>query len=138
MIAHMETVAQRLKIAREAKGWNQRKLALASGLTPSAIGNIEAGTRQAKGSLPQIADALGISYRWLAHGEGDMKSTDQGPAHSTLSPHAIELAEMFDLIPATDRIRRAQAYTQAMTAIVSVLEGRATALPERRTKSRSA
>lgn len=68
----MKTIAERLKFAREAKEWKQVQLATAAGVSPGTIGNIESGTRQAKGSLPQIAEALGISHKWLATGKGEM------------------------------------------------------------------
>jgi phage repressor protein C with HTH and peptisase S24 domain len=68
----MKTIAERLKHAREAKDWKQVQLATAAGVSPGTIGNIEAGTRQSKGSLPQIAEALGISHKWLATGKGEM------------------------------------------------------------------
>lgn len=121
----MDTVSKRMKYARGLKQWNQRQLGLAAGLTGQAIGNIEAEVREGKGSLPQIAEALEVSYKWLAFGEGEMKPAKQAPQESDLSPHARELAEMFDLIPAANRIARATAYTEAMRVIVSVLEGRA-------------
>lgn len=68
----MKTIAERLKFARELKGWSQSQLAIASDLSQSAIGNIEAGAREGRGSLPKIAKALDISHDWLADGFGEM------------------------------------------------------------------
>lgn len=68
----MKTLAERLKEAREWKGWKQAQLAIAADVSTGTIGNIEAGIRKSKGSIPQIADALGVSYQWLANGTGDM------------------------------------------------------------------
>ena len=132
----MDTVAKRIKHARALKEWNQRQLAAAADLTPSAIGNIEAGSRDGKGSLPQIAEALGVSYKWLAFGKGEMREAP-GSRPDTLSPHARELAEMFDLIPAANRIQRAVAYTEAMRVIVSVLEGRTIDAPSQAVRIQS-
>lgn len=68
----MKTIAERLKHAREAKGWTQSQLAAASELSQSTIGNIESGAREGRGSLPKLAKALSISHDWLADGEGEM------------------------------------------------------------------
>lgn len=68
----MKTIAERLRTAREWKGWKQAQLAVAADVSTGTIGNIEAGIRQSKGSIPQIADALGVDYKWLANGEGSM------------------------------------------------------------------
>ncbi len=70
----MKTIAERLRHARDEKGWSQAHLASAAGVSQSTIGNIEAGIRQARGSLPQIAKALGVSHDWLADDDGPMKT----------------------------------------------------------------
>lgn len=87
----MKTIAERLKHARESRGWSQSHLAVAAGKSQSTIGNIEANLREGRASLPQIAKALGISHEWLADGEGEMHahvgvSTDPQPAGSTVVP----------------------------------------------------
>lgn len=69
----METIADRLKYARDLKGWSQAKLALLSDVSTGTIGNIESGARQSKGSLPQIAEALGVNHKWLSIGKGPMQ-----------------------------------------------------------------
>ena len=66
----MKTIAERLKFARELKGWTQAQLAIAAGVSTGTIGNIESGARQSKGSLPQIAEALWVNHKWLATGQG--------------------------------------------------------------------
>lgn len=66
----MLTLADRLKHARAIKKWSQADLAVAAGVSQGTIGNIESGARQSKGSIPQIAEALGIDYKWLAYGTG--------------------------------------------------------------------
>lgn len=72
MIYFVDTIAKRLKHARARKGWTQAQLSVACGLGQSAIGNIESGTRQSLASLIEIAPVLGVTYRWLAHGEGSV------------------------------------------------------------------
>lgn len=127
---NVKTVAARLKIARDHKEWKQAQLAAAAGVSTGTVGNIEAGIRQSPGSLPLLAQALGVSHAWLAYGKGDMLAPTSGPANSEhLTPGALELGMLYDLIPATQRIKRAQAFTAAAAAIVAVLEGHASAQP---------
>lgn len=80
----MKTIAERLKEARELKGWTQAQLAVAADVSTGTIGNIESGARQSKGSVPQIAKALGISYEWLANEVGPM-AVPSGEARGSLA-----------------------------------------------------
>lgn len=122
----MKTIADRLKYARGLKEWTQTQLAVAAEVSTGTIGNIESGARQSKGSLPQIADALGVRHRWLAYGEDPMKSPTIGnqppkDAHRTgeteptyvLSPRvssmARTIATMFDSMPDKKKQLRALA-----------------------------
>jgi transcriptional regulator with XRE-family HTH domain len=119
----MKTIADRLKYARGLKQWTQAQLAIAAGIPQSTVCYTESGKRQSKGSLPLIAQALGINERWLAAGEGEMQGAGSArPAPAPFSPGALELAELYDMIPRHDRIRRAQAYAAASKAILDVLE----------------
>lgn len=69
----MDTVASRVIRAREAHGWTQSELARRSGVSQGTIGNIEAGIRNGLQSLADIADTLGVRYRWLRDGEEPMQ-----------------------------------------------------------------
>ena len=95
----MKTIAERLKYAREShKDWTQGRLAVAAGVSQSAIGNIEAGIREGRGSLPKIAKALGISHDWLADGEGEMLPATGGAVVTveTAKTYIIEHAWPFE------------------------------------------
>jgi transcriptional regulator with XRE-family HTH domain len=139
MISGMDltTVAGRMKHMREKFHITQTQLAVRAGLSPSAVSNIEAEAREGKGSLPQIAEALGVRHKWLAYGMGEMydmaitqgdnvtfleMKKPQRQEAAQLSPHALELGMMFDMIPIEDRVRRAQVYTKAMQVIVTEIE----------------
>lgn len=66
------TIGERIKEAREAKGWSQARLAKEIGASDaSTIGQAE---RRASGpgrdNLAKIATALGVSADWLLHGAG--------------------------------------------------------------------
>lgn len=127
---NMKTIAERLKEARELKGWTQAQLAIAADVSTGTIGNIESGARQSKGSVPQIAKALGISYEWLANEEGPMAvpsgagmgsldftgkvtrenfqpyRVDAAPGErKPFSNFANTIAEMFDSLPDDPRVR---------------------------------
>jgi transcriptional regulator with XRE-family HTH domain len=117
----MKNVSVRLKQAREAKGWSQARLASASGLAQSTVGNIEAGTRQARGSLPELAKALDVSYEWLANGIGEMNATQAAPQQSaTYSTEALALAWLLDQIH--NRLDKTIANNAATAAVLEVLQ----------------
>jgi transcriptional regulator with XRE-family HTH domain len=88
----MKTIAERMKHARGLKSWTQPQLAVAAGVSTGTIGNIESGARQAKGSLPQIAEALGVNLKWLAYGEGDMHVRSDWP-YASFSPKQYNLLD---------------------------------------------
>ena len=85
----MKTIAERLRYARELKGWKQAQLAVAADVSQGTIGNIESGARQSRGSLPKIAKALGVSHDWLAEGEGEMLPAGGRVEPSNVVPAAI-------------------------------------------------
>ena len=85
----MKTVAERLRLAREQRGWTQSQLAAASDVSQGTIGNIESGARQSRGSLPKIAKALGVSHDWLADGEGEMVPVGGRVEASNVTPAPI-------------------------------------------------
>ena len=71
-ICQVDTIASRLKHARDLKDWTQGQLAKNAGVTQGTVGNIEAGLRKSLQSLPRLADALGVRHVWLRDGDGDM------------------------------------------------------------------
>lgn len=120
-MANMKTVAERLKKARERKEWSQAQLAAAAGLSQSTIGNIESGIRQARGSLPELAKVLGVSYEWLANGVGELDAEEgQQAQHSAYSTEALALAWLLDQI--TNRLDKTMANHAATAAILEVLQ----------------
>lgn len=69
----METIGARLKFARKERKLEQDGLAKLAGVTQGTVGNIEAGLRSGLPSLPLLAEALRVRYRWLRFGEGEME-----------------------------------------------------------------
>jgi phage repressor protein C with HTH and peptisase S24 domain len=104
MITTMETIAARLKYARNRRGWTQGQLAVASDVSQGTIGNIESGNRQARASLIKIARALGVSYDWLADGIGNPDTANEPIHHVAAEPRAIYLADNPEF-PAVRRVK---------------------------------
>ena len=69
-----------------------------------------------------VADFLRVKSQWLLDEVGPMEVTSTVIAPSTLSASAIEMAALYDMIPLTDKIRRAKAFNAATDAIISVLQ----------------
>lgn len=67
------TIGDRIKVAREAKGWTQQQLADAIGAgDASTIGQAELReTGAGKGNMVKIAAELGVSLEWLLTGVGN-------------------------------------------------------------------
>lgn len=64
-------LGERLRQRREAAGISVRALAAAASCSDTAVRNIENGQVAAGvNTVEALADALGISPRWLAYGEG--------------------------------------------------------------------
>lgn len=61
----METIGQRLKRLRQAKGLSQAGLAAMAGVSQGTIGNLEGGTRGYGESIVDIANALNTSPAYL-------------------------------------------------------------------------
>lgn len=68
----METLGDRVRMARDRKLWTQRDLSEATGITEATISRIETGKyhrRPFRGTLEAIAEALDVSPVWLVFGE---------------------------------------------------------------------
>ncbi|MFL5906541.1 MAG: MEDS domain-containing protein [Solirubrobacterales bacterium] len=76
-------IGSRLKATRERLGWNREALAFHSGISWSAIVQIESGRRRnvRASTLSALADALGVSVDYLARGAG--------PSSPMLEHHAL-------------------------------------------------
>ncbi|WKB52294.1 helix-turn-helix domain-containing protein [Eleftheria terrae] len=93
VITHVNTIADRLKEARERKGWSQQKLADVARVSQSTIGNIEAGLRRVPRELLAIAEALDVSPRWLKDG------TPEEPTPATMEPAPLPMYRLRNVRP---------------------------------------
>ena len=118
----MKSIAERLKIARNRKKWTQAQLAAAAGVSTGTVGNIEAGIRQSPGSLPQLAEVLGVSHAWLAHGKGEMMALISSAKQENFSTLAADLARLFDALPEHQMLTRSRVYAAAAQIILQALD----------------
>lgn len=126
---------ERLKLAMERRSAvlgrdvTRKELAAVAQCTVQNIGMI---LNNAKGvdqtltakSHTAVADYLKISSAWLLNETGPMEA-QRPSAPASLSPAAVELAVLFDMIPVSERIKRAQAFNAATSAILQVLQSEA-------------
>jgi len=66
-----QSLRERVKDLREAKGWTQAQLATRAKVERSTIQNIESGRVQRPNSLAHIADALGVPLDDLINGPAE-------------------------------------------------------------------
>lgn len=72
----MQTIGDRIALARDAKGWDQKSLAQAIGSTPQQVSMWESGARKTPRiqALVKLASALEVRVEWLKHGTGPMEA----------------------------------------------------------------
>lgn len=80
----MDTIGSRVRQEREAQGVDRKELANRTGIGYSTISELERGGMQTTTKLRLIADALGVSLRWLETGKGPKEPA----AHSGSSTEA--------------------------------------------------
>jgi transcriptional regulator with XRE-family HTH domain len=76
----MKTIGQRIKAARQSRGWTQHEFAAEIGVSRGAIGNWELG-KDGKGgitleNLERVAEATAVSVEWLRTGSGPSGMSD--------------------------------------------------------------
>lgn len=107
----MNTIAERLKQAREELGLTQPELAAKAKVSQGTIGNIETGLRKRPRELLAIASALGVEPAWLESGKGQKSATQDSVGVASLSPvpqpgapaiHIPLLANAGSMGPGTD------------------------------------
>lgn len=72
---YLMTTGQRIKLAREKKGWTQTELAKQVGVTAQSVQqweDPEAGARPRPSRLKTVAKALGVTESWLLCLSGDV------------------------------------------------------------------
>ncbi len=103
----MQTLAQRLRHAREAAGLSQSALARAVGIKPQTIQLIEAGRVRRPRHLIDIANALKVSVGWLSGTPTVTEIRETGTSYRRdASPVDAEALAVARLYTALDRKQR--------------------------------
>lgn len=76
------TVKDRVRAAREARGWSKNELEKRAKVAVGYISRLEAGERGGtrgitNSTLEKLASALGVSSEWLRSGEGSMYAKEK-------------------------------------------------------------
>lgn len=111
-ITPVNTIAERLKQAREALGLSQLEVAIAAGVKQGTIGNIEAGLRSRPRELLAIAAAVKVSPQWLLTGK------EHGPSSAALIP--ADLAKRLGNLTAAQRERTIAVLRAAIDAVEDI------------------
>lgn len=70
----MNTLAERLKIARERLNLSQQEVADMAGMKQPSYFKVESGKTKRTGFINELAKALKVDMNWLATGEGNMEA----------------------------------------------------------------
>lgn len=103
------------------------ELAKVAGCTRQNIGMILTNAKQMDQRLSTeshaaVAAYLRVNPDWLLSGVGEMLPRAPASLPSALTPGAVEIAVLYDMIPEIDKISRAKAFNAATTAIMVVLQ----------------
>lgn len=125
-----------------AAGLKKLQFANAVGVSSGAVTQwVDGTTKSLKATTAaRMQEVTGYSATWLVTGLGEkMANVVVAQDFSGLTPGAIELAALYDLIPVSDRIKRVQAYNAATSAVLEVLQGEsATVQPDPHPKKQRA
>lgn len=76
------TIGERIKQARSLRGMSRPQLAEAAKIKYPTLAGIENNDQTGTTQLPQLAEALGVTVRWLQTGKGPRDAADAVPAES--------------------------------------------------------
>lgn len=69
---------RQVRVSKTPKKWSRKHLAQLTGISETAISDLELGRSQRSLSLHKLADALGVTATWLETGKGQRDATTQG------------------------------------------------------------
>ena len=118
-------LSARILEAMNGAGLKKLQLAKATGKSSGAVTQwIDGSTKSLKAeTAAMIQAATGYSAVWLVTGKGEkLAGSKNTGVFDGLTPGALDIAALYDLIPVRDQIKRVQAYNAATAAILEVLK----------------
>ena len=123
---------ERLKLAMEHRGAQlgreieRLELSKVAGCSPQNVGMILRNSQKrdqkfSTKSHAAVAAYLKVNPDWLLNETGEMALKPPSNAPAELTPGAIELALLYDMIRVEDRVTRIKAFNAATSAIVALL-----------------
>jgi transcriptional regulator with XRE-family HTH domain len=141
-----ETVGGRIAAARKAAGMTQRKLAEAVDTDSVTISRYERGdiADPRSGMLRAIAQALGVSFEWIATGREVPASAGAPvpPGWEDFLARRPDLAsrfaedELLDIMTFAARYHRAKSWADFETVVLRVLDARPSEIFEEKVRAR--
>ncbi len=127
------TYGERLQLAMDRRheltgqAVSRRDVATVAGCSVQNIGMIITNAKGRDQKLgadahTSVASFLRVNPEWLASGTGQMDMPKPSNLPKELTPAAIEIAVLFDMIQQSDKISRAKAFNLATSAIMQVLQ----------------
>ena len=116
------TIAERIAVAMSARGLNQNQLAVATGLSPGYLSNIQRRNpkRMDAAIAAKIASALGVTTAWILTGS-DAPEVESTPPPPTSDVHVSRAAAREMVKAAFDK--EAHEYEDAIAAEDALLVG---------------
>lgn len=118
-------LSHRILEAMHGAGLKKLQLAKATGKSSGAVTQwIDGSTKTLKAeTAAKLQAATGYSAVWLVTGKGEKLAGSKTPGvFDSLTPGALDIAALYDLIPVRDQIKRVEAYNAATAAILAVLK----------------
>lgn len=115
----------RIREAMVGAGLKKLQFAKAIGVSSGAVTQWLDGTTKSLKAVTaaRMQQVTGFSSAWIISGKGSKLAIEiQLRPIDELTPTAIEIAALFDLIPVSDKIQRARAYNAATAAILALLQ----------------
>ncbi|MCG9014564.1 XRE family transcriptional regulator [Laribacter hongkongensis] len=82
----MNTIGDRVRVARKNKGMTQGQLAAAVGIAQPTLSNLEKGKHAETVKIVEIAKTLGVRPEWLSSGAGPMLEGEACALDANVSP----------------------------------------------------
>jgi transcriptional regulator with XRE-family HTH domain len=129
----MKNLSERLKSARDEKGWRKADLMRAAGLkSASTLTDLETSKAIHSPQLPKIAAALGVNVLWLQHGTGDRYALPARSAEPMMEPSNND--PISSALNELERLRPTKAalfMAQILDALQEAIDQQTTAPPKK-------